>query len=186
MILLQWQIWKLCLVIFHVVKNDSGTNPLPWAHWILVSAKNEYHCENKAGEHSPGSKWASVGSFCSIFSLCATANGALQNQNDTQCHSHLEITKRSQTHDLLCWFALLIDFICNPLTKWCKFQGLFHVFNCSKRKSVRRKLERWQEAWPREILLPRQGTDVRRHLGSRYSKVWSSGWLWQRQRSSLY
>lgn len=120
------------------------------------------------------------------FSPSATANGALQNQNDTQCHSHLEITKRSQTHDLLCWFALLIDFICNPLTKWCKFQGLFHVFNCSKRKSVRRKLERWQEARPREILLPRQGTDVRRHLGSRYSKVWSSGWLWQRQLSSLY
>lgn len=91
-----------------------------------MSAKNEYHCEkNKAGEHSPGSKWAGVGSFYSIFSLCGTANGALQNQNDTRCHSHLEITKRSQTRDLLCWFALLIDLICNPLMKWCKFQGLF-------------------------------------------------------------
>lgn len=117
---------KLVSCNFSCCEVTQGPAPYP-EHTPSCVSKNEYHCEkNKAGKQSPGSKWTRVGSFCSIFSLCGTANRALQNQNDTRCHSHLEITERSQTHDLLlCWFALFIDFICNPLTKWCKFQGLF-------------------------------------------------------------
>ena len=109
------------------MKSDSATSPLPGAHSLRISAKNEYHREkNRAGERSSRSKWASAGSFRSLLSLCGTANGAPRKQNDTLCRSPLEITKRSQTDDLLsCRFAVSIGFVCSPLMKRCKVHGLF-------------------------------------------------------------